>query len=308
MKLVQFFVPDLGARVGVLEGDTVVDITRPKEGLASTVEVLEKAEEEGGELEAFLKRVLWGVKRRKTYRYHDLDVPPRPDTSHLLLPLHPPEVWGAGITYKRSAEFRDHDTGREKGIYDYVYESERPELFFKATAARCTGPNDFIGIRSDSKLTAAEPEVAFVVGKEGRILGFTLCNDVSAWDIERENPLFLPQSKIFSGCCALGPVLVTPAQLGDPYHLTLTCRIIREGRVLFEGTVSTSQMKRTFEELARFLCRDNVIPVGTTVTTGTGIMVPNEFALADGDLVEIEAEGIGKLVNRAKRLGKGEAG
>lgn len=301
MKLLQFFIPGTGTRVGVVKGEDVVDITRPRRGLKTTLDVLRYAEERGGDLEASLKALSRG-KGQTTYRYSDLDIPPRPDVPHLLIPLAPPEVWGAGITYKRSAEFRDQDTGTEKGIYDYVYESERPELFFKATAARCAGPNDFIGIRSDSKLTAAEPEVAFVMGKDGRILGYTLCNDVSAWDIERENPLFLPQSKIYLGCCALGPVLVTPAQIGDPYTLNLRCRILRERQVLFEGSVNTSQMKRTFEELARFLQRDNVIPTGTIVSTGTGIMVPNEFALADGDLVEIEADGIGRLVNRAKRL------
>jgi len=213
------------------------------------------------------------------------------------MPIDPPEVWGAGITYRRSADFYSHATGRKKGIYDYVYESERPELFFKASAGRCVGPNAPLRIRSDSHLTAPEPELAFILGARGAIVGYTLCNDLSAWDIERENPLFLPQSKVFAGCCAIGPMIVTAGELRDPYRLALTCRLWRAGRVIFEGTVKTSMLKRRCGELTRWLLRDNVIPPGTVVSTGTGILVPDQFALRGGDRVEITVPEIGTLAN-----------
>ena len=135
----------------------------------------------------------------------------------LTMPLTPPEVWGAGVTYRRSAEFREEGSG----IYDKVYAADRPELFFKATASRCAGPGEPIGKRRDSTFTATEPELAIVVGGTGAILGFTVANDVSAWDIERENPLYLPQSKVYRGCFAFGPVIVTPDEIPDPYGLEI---------------------------------------------------------------------------------------
>ena len=148
-------------------------------------------------------------------------------------------MWGAGITYRRSREYySEHDTGqahRGKGIYDYVYEAERPELFYKGSAARSVGPHGAVGLRGDSKLTAVEAELAVVVGVGGGIVGYTVGNDLSAWDIERENPLFLPQSKIFQGSFAFGPVIATPASIPDPHALTIRCVIERGGRTLFEG-------------------------------------------------------------------------
>ena len=175
-------------------------------------------------------------------------------------------------------------------------------LYFKGTASRCVGSNDHICIRRDSTLTAAEPELAYVIGKDNDIIGFTVCNDVSAWDIERENPLYLPQSKVFYGCCALGPVLALKSGIEDPYALHIACEIIRDGEVIFAGEINSSAIKRNFDELTEFLCRDNPIPVGTVMTTGTGIMIPNDYALAAGDVVEIEIEGIGKLSNPVKKL------
>jgi len=214
-------------------------------------------------------------------------------------------VWGAGITYRRSREYYEAHTGeggRTKGIYDHVYEAERPELFFKATAARTAGPNAPIGVRRDSTLTAVEPELAVVIGPRGRIVGYTAGNDLSAWDIERENPLFLPQSKIFQGCFAMGPVLATPREVGDPHALDLTCRIHRGGRLLFEGRVNTREMRRRCEELVDWLGRSNPVPAGTVLSTGTGILVPDAHALREGDVVEIELERIGTLRNPVTRL------
>ncbi len=303
MKLVQFFLPGKGKRVGLVRGDRVLDITSPEEGVHSVLDLVEQGKTPSG----LVRRVEWLARRlhRKALDWPALQRTPSRRAAHLLIPIDPPEVWGAGVTYKRSAEFRDEDAAAaqgQKGIYDHVYESPRPEVFFKATAARCVGPSAPVLIRSDSQLTAAEPELAIVLGTRGAILGFTACNDVSAWDIERENPLFLPQSKIYLGCCALGPCLVTADEIADPYALQIRCSIIRGGKTVFSQAVNTSQFHRRLEELVSWLLKDNVIPPGTVLSTGTGIMVPNELALRDGDQVDIEIQGIGRLSNPVRQL------
>ena len=296
MKLAQFYLPENGCRIGVVDGDRILDITAP--GLCGVMDLLEQAVSEDVAMEEVVSR----LDTVGDYSYEALNVRPDSSRPHLLIPIYPPEVWGCGVTYKRSAEMRDEDTTGARGIYDYVYFADRPEIFFKATAARCVGSNDYIGIRRDSSLTAAEPELAYVIGKDKDIVGFTVCNDVSAWDIERENPLYLPQSKIFYGCCALGPVLALKSGIENPYNLNIACEIIRDEEVIFSGAINTSAMKRTFDELTDFVRRDNPVPIGTVMTTGTGIMIPNDYALAAGDVVEIEIEDIGKLSNPVKSL------
>src|SRR5262249_49675921 len=153
------------------------------------------------------------------------------------------------------------------------YSAPRPEIFFKATAARCVGPNAPIRIRSDSTFTAPEPELAIVIGAGGRIYGYTAADDVSAWDIERENPLYLPPSKVFAACCSLGPTLLTPGDVDDPYELTVACQVLRGGRAIFSDSTTTDRIKRRLEELVAYLRRDNPIPAGTVVLTGTGVIV-----------------------------------
>jgi 2-dehydro-3-deoxy-D-arabinonate dehydratase len=181
----------------------------------------------------------------------------------------------------------------------YVCREPRPEIFFKGTARVCVGPGKNIGIRSDSKFTAPEPELALILGSNGKILGYTLGNDVSAWDIERENPLYLPQSKVYSASCALGPVIVTTDQIEDPYALTMTCTITRNGKTIFEGTTSTSELQRKFETLIEYLMRSNPVPAGSVLLTGTGIIVGQDAALQPGDLVSVSVPEIGTLTNTA---------
>jgi len=223
--------------------------------------------------------------------------------AELKIPLEPAEVWGCGCTYETSASFRDAEHGTREGFYAYVYNKQhRPEIFLKGTSRICVGPGQHIGMRPDAKFTAPEPELAVVLGARGRIMGYTLSNDVSAWDIERENPLYLPQSKTFSGCVALGPVIVTPEDIKDVYNLEMSCWIDRETSILFEGRTSTARLNRKVEELVEYLLRGNPVPSGTVMMTGTGIIVTEESALAEGDYVSISIEGFGTLKNRAERL------
>jgi 2-dehydro-3-deoxy-D-arabinonate dehydratase len=219
------------------------------------------------------------------------------------VPIVAPEVWACGCTYERSASFRDAEHGTREGMYAYVYNQPRPEIFFKGTARVCVGPGQAIGIRADSRFTAPEPELALVLDSKGNIVGYTLANDVSAWDIERENPLYLPQSKVYTACCALGPVIVTAEDLPDPYNLQMTCTITRNGETRFTGSVSTAKLHRKFETLIEYLQRANRTPAATVLLTGTGIIVPEDAALAPGDVVTIAVPEIGELTNHAQTIG-----
>lgn len=228
--------------------------------------------------------------------HHPAEQPP-------ALPIVPPEVWACGCTYEMSASFRDAEHGTREGMYAYVYHQPRPEVFFKGTARVCVGPGQAIGIRADSRFTAPEPELALVLGCKGDIVGYTLANDVSAWDIERENALYLPQSKVYTACCALGPVIVTPDDLADPYSLEMTCTVLRAGRQIFAGAVSTAKLHRKFETLIEYLRRANQTPAGTVLLTGTGVIVPEDAALAPGDIVTVRIPEIGELTNHAQTVG-----
>jgi len=221
------------------------------------------------------------------------------EKSRPILPLHPVEVWASGCTYEMSAVFRDGEHGTREGMYAYVYREHRPEIFFKGTARVCVGPNQNIGLRSDSRFTAPEPELALILGSRGRILGYTLANDVSAWDIERENALYLPQSKVYNACCSLGPVIVTADAIPDPYALEMTCSIDRAGERRFTGYISTGRLHRKFETLVEYLLRANNVPAASVMLTGTGIIVTEDAALSPGDQVDITIPEIGTLSNTA---------
>jgi len=317
MKLIQFHLPNLGKRVGIVTRENkVIDVTSDES--PGVLEVLQLAYRDRVSLGVLLADIQEQVSTPAPMRFspipgvepasiaedeltfEKLDVAPDENVPHLLPPIDAPEVWGCGVTYKRSADMRDDDS--EQDIYSRVYHADRPEIFFKATPARCVGPNGFIGIRSDSALTATEPELAYILGGGGDIVGYTLCNDVSAWDIERENPLYLPQSKVFYGCCALGPMFVTPSEVDNPYDLDMHCTVKRDEAVIYAGEVNTSQINWRFEQLTEFLMRDNPVPFGTVVSTGTGMIVPNDLPLAAGDIVRIEIDGFGTLSNPVKQL------
>jgi len=219
------------------------------------------------------------------------------------LPVQPPEVWACGCTYEASSSFRDAEHGTREGMYAYVYREARPEIFFKGTARVCVPSGQSVGIRADSRFTAPEPELAVVLGSRGTIAGYTLANDVSAWDIERENALYLPQSKVYDCCCALGPAILTADSLPDPYALEMTCSVERGGTKIFEGAVSTAKLHRKIDALVAALLYANRVPAGSVLLTGTGIIVPQEAALAPGDTVRIRVPEIGELVNTTVSVG-----
>ncbi|WP_284646152.1 fumarylacetoacetate hydrolase family protein [Paenibacillus silviterrae] len=223
------------------------------------------------------------------------------ESLRLTVPVVAPEVWAAGVTYERSREARNYEATGGKldatTFYDKVYDAVRPELFMKSTAARTVGPGDEMCLRSDSTWQIPEPELGLVLDSKGRIVGYTAGNDLSCRDIEGENPLYLPQAKMWRRSCSLGPSVLLADVVDNPYQFAIACRIYRNGSLVTEGTASTSQLKRKLEELVSFLTRDNEVFDGTVLLTGTCIVPPNEFTLADGDVVEIEISGIGTLLN-----------
>ena len=220
----------------------------------------------------------------------------------LCAPVDRQEVWAAGVTYLRSRDARIEESTSAKSAYDLVYEADRPEIFFKATPSRVSGPGEIIAIRGDSTWDVPEPELALVVNRDGEIVGYTIGNDVSSRSIEGENPLYLPQAKFYSKCAALGPVIALAWELDAPRDKNVRLIISRDGGVIFEGETSTNQLHRTFEDLIAYLFRDNDFPDGVLLMTGTGIIPPSEFTLQDGDVVAISIEGIGTLVNPVVRL------
>ncbi|MEO5817940.1 MAG: fumarylacetoacetate hydrolase family protein [Gemmatimonadaceae bacterium] len=215
-----------------------------------------------------------------------------------LAPVTSQEVWAAGVTYLRSRSARIEESQDAGGgtFYDRVYNAARPEIFFKASAFRVRASGETIRIRADAKWSVPEPELALYINARGQIIGYTIANDVSSRDIEGENPLYLPQAKIYDGSCALGPaVLMTDAPLAPETPIEL--RITRDGSVAFEGSTTFSQLKRTPVELVEYLYRETSFPDGCVLLTGTGVIPPDHFTLQSGDDVEIHIPPIGTLRN-----------
>lgn len=214
----------------------------------------------------------------------------------LLAPVAAPEVWCAGVTYERSRDARVEET-QVADVYGLVYAAERPELFLKDAGGRRTvGPGRPVGVRSDAVWSVPEPELAVVIGADGELVAATIGNDVSSRDIEGANPLYLPQAKVYAGACALGPALLVPDDWAEPFELRL--RILgADGAPVYEGRTSTARMRRSFEELLAFLLRDNPVPPGSVLLTGTGLVPADDFNLEPGQRVEIHVPGIGTLTN-----------
>lgn len=220
------------------------------------------------------------------------------DRVTLLAPVCYQEVWAAGVTYKRSKIAREEESVGAAQFYDKVYTADRPELFMKASAWRVVGPGGNIRIRKDGKWNVPEPELALVISPTLKIVGYTIGNDVSSRDIEGENPLYLPQAKVYDGACAVGPVITLAGAMPPLPQVQIKLEIDRGGKRAFEGTTNLGQMARTPENLVDWLSRETSFPHGAILLTGTGIVPPDAFTLAGGDEVRIMIDGIGTLTNR----------
>lgn len=219
----------------------------------------------------------------------------------LLAPLAPDEIWAAGVTYERSRHARIEESESAADAYERVYDAERPEIFLKDAACRRTvGPNEAVAVRTESKWTVPEAELGLVLEADGSILAMIGGDDLTARDIEAENPLYLPQAKLFTACCAIGPAVLVPDDPRAPFAISV--RIWDEsGALVNEDGTSTSKLHRSLEELATWCVRENPVPAGSVLLTGTGIVPPDDVALAPGYRIEVEVEGIGVLANPVRR-------
>ena len=220
------------------------------------------------------------------------------ESSPLAAPIGSQEVWAAGVTYYRSREARMEESEASGGdrFYDLVYDAERPELFFKATAARTRGHLAPVRVRADSTWDVPEPELTLAINAAGKVFGYSIGNDMSSRDIEGQNPLYLPQAKLYRGSCSVGPALTIPD--GPlPEKTAILLEIQRGGDKVFSGTTGIDQIKRGFSELAEFLFRDNEFPDGAYLMTGTGVVPGDGFTLQSGDVIRITIDGLGTLEN-----------
>jgi 2-dehydro-3-deoxy-D-arabinonate dehydratase len=280
MRIVRFRERGGDARLGLVAPDT-----------PTTVAELENAD---------ILAALRGERRLtgRTVEALDLETLELPPPFELLAPLMPPETWAAGVTYERSRDARvDESQVEARDVYSLVYDAERPELFLKdAVGRRTVGPGATVGVRSDASWTVPEPELALVLDAGGELLGATIGNDVTARDVEGANPLYLPQAKLFAAACAIGPAVLIPEDWSQPFEIEL--RLLgADGAVVYEAKTSTARMRRSFEELAGWVVRDNPVPAGSVLLTGTGLVPPDEVTLVPGQQIEIRIPGIGKLVN-----------
>jgi 2-dehydro-3-deoxy-D-arabinonate dehydratase len=225
--------------------------------------------------------------------------PPQPED--ILAPVGTQEIWAAGVTYERSREGRREES-KESGaavFYSKVYDATRPELFFKAPGWRVVGPHGKIRLRKDAHWSVPEPEVVLVINRDQKIIGYTLGNDVSSRDIEGENPLYLPQAKVYDGSCAVGPAIWVADKPLD-LNAEITLVVERSNKPVFQGSVPLLRIRRGFDELVEYLYRELSFPDGAFLLTGTGIVPPNDFTLLSGDLVRIALAPIGELVNEVE--------
>jgi 2-dehydro-3-deoxy-D-arabinonate dehydratase len=280
IRIVRFREQDNEPRLGLIEPDSPTTVAE----LASddVVDVLRRSREVTG----------------RTIEALDPETLELPPPFELLVPLVPPETWAAGVTYERSRDARvDESRVEVRDVYSLVYDADRPELFMKdADGRRTVGPGQAVGVRSDAVWTVPEPELALVLDADGELLGVTIGNDVTARDVEGANPLYLPQAKLFAAACALGPAIAIPDDWSQPFEIELRLSA-PDGNLIYEAQTSTARMRRSFEELAAWVVRENPVPAGSVLLTGTGLVPPDDVALAPGQQIEIRIPGIGKLVN-----------
>ena len=280
MKLCRFQIDQKPARVGLWSEDGVI-LDLSSAGVQSLTELLESRD------------CLDRVRRLSESNLPRLAL----SDIRLLAPVEQQEIWAAGVTYQRSKKARMAESHFSATAYDKVYDAERPELFFKSLPEKVVPPGDAIGIRKDARWSVPEPELVLVINSRGRIVGYTIGNDMSSRDIEGENLLYLPQAKVYHRSCAIGPWIVVGASEAEARDWKIQLEIRRAGEVVFEGETSVGQIKRPFDELAGFLFRSQVFPHGAMLLTGTGIVPPDNFTLRRDDVVRISISGIGTLEN-----------
>jgi 2-dehydro-3-deoxy-D-arabinonate dehydratase len=280
MQLVKMRLTSGQAAIGLLENKTVYPLSMASGQYQTLAEIL--ASEDPAATATLLA---------------DRDTPLSLSNVSLLAPIDQQEVWAAGVTYRRSRTARMEESVGAARFYDLVYESPRPELFFKATPHRVAGPGSPVRIRSDAAWNVPEPELALMLDAKLRLVGFTIGNDMSSRDIEGENPLYLPQAKVYDRSCALGPCVTLLIGMPRPAQTEIGMFIRRGGSTVFAGKTSVAQMARTFDDLIDYLGRDNSFPNGAILLTGTGIVPQDDFTLQPGDIIEITIDGIGSLVN-----------
>jgi 2-dehydro-3-deoxy-D-arabinonate dehydratase len=290
--LVRFFDPKLGVRVGVQIGGTVHDVTEAVDSVGAWVSG------SVGRVDAAIAELLEAVKSsRHAHLAASFDHAPSPDRLHWLPPIDVQDVWAAGVTYERSRAARQEEAIDGGDVYARVYTAERPELFFKARGPWVVGPHDQVGIRRDATWNVPEPELALVINPALEIVGFTIGNDMSSRDIEGENPLYLPQAKMYTRSCALGPAIAL-GRVDEAWPETrIVVQIMREGTVAFAGETHTNKIRRRPDELVDYLGRALAFPDGAVLLTGTGIVPPDSFTLVTGDKVQITIDAVGTLHN-----------
>ena len=281
MKLCKYLAPSGDLAVGRVEDDYVLPLSLAGGQYRSLAEILE--EENPVEAVEFLTD-----RSAKAVPLSQVQ---------LRAPIDQQEVWAAGVTYKRSQSARMEESEDAADAYDKVYNSPRPELFFKAAPHRVVGHGQPVRIRQDSKWNVPEPEMTLVLNSRMHLVGFTIGNDMSSRDIEGENPLYLPQAKVYNGCCALGPWITLLIGVPKPEQIGIELRVRRGDAVAFTGKTSIAQMARTFDELIGWLARDNSFPNGAFLLTGTGIVPDSDFTLQPADVVDITIDDIGTLSN-----------
>lgn len=292
--LVRYFHPDYGVRLGVRFDEKVHDVHSEYGSLTSWLN------SSIGRADTAIDEILKaGRDSLLIFPATLFENPPASDKPHWLAPVDEQDVWAAGVTYERSKVARQEESVDGGDVYSRVYRAERPELFFKARGHWVVGLHAEVGIRSDATWSVPEPELGLVINPAMEVVGFTIGNDMSSRDIEGENPLYLPQAKVYTASCALGPGILLKASTDWP-DVSIHIHIRRAGELVFEGAVHTSRIKRTISELVEYLGRSNSHPDGVVLLTGTGVVPPGEFTLQAGDVVEIEIDGIGQLVNVVK--------
>ena len=266
-------------------GDESYDLTSAKPELDSYLDLVRAA--------SVTDRTVDEVAERLLTEADEVENPA--ERADVATPVSAGEVWAAGVTYEISEEAREAESAMPD-IYRKVYHSERPEIFFKATPSRTVGPGEDVGIRSDSEWDVPEPELAVVLYR-GEIVGFTVGNDVSSRSIERENPLYLPQAKVYDRCCAIGPCVASTGTIDDPHDLEMEMQITRDGEKVFAGATSTEEMAQPCEKLVSYLRRSNGLPECAVLLTGTAVVPEESFTLRAGDRIRIDVEEIGTLEN-----------